>query len=221
MTVVNSKDYHDYVIKDGKFVGEFEQMYQNSEDTPWHQDQEDQWLDVRLALEFIRDLCPFDVICDLGCGLGYYLNRISCACGTNTCSIHGLDISQTACSQAKTLSPSADFQQADLIRNVEGITIPNGNRRLFLMRGTLWYVCHKMDHLIENIGSLTTPGDYFLLTQNFPPLDSNFVGKEVLPTPDVIPEMFHNNFKEIRTLWLNEKSSDKNDNWYFALMERL
>ena len=33
-----SKDYHDYVIKNGDFVGKFEEMYQNSSDTPWHPD---------------------------------------------------------------------------------------------------------------------------------------------------------------------------------------
>jgi len=30
-----SKDYHDYVIKNGKFIGAFEEMYQKFED-PWH-----------------------------------------------------------------------------------------------------------------------------------------------------------------------------------------
>ena len=38
--VINSKDYHDYVIKDGKLVGEFEQMYQNVKD-PWPESQVD------------------------------------------------------------------------------------------------------------------------------------------------------------------------------------
>lgn len=28
-------DYHDYVFKDGKFVGAFEEMYRNVGD-PWH-----------------------------------------------------------------------------------------------------------------------------------------------------------------------------------------
>lgn len=35
MKRINSKDYHDYVFKDGKFIGAFEEMYQNVED-PWH-----------------------------------------------------------------------------------------------------------------------------------------------------------------------------------------
>ena len=35
---IKSDDYRDYVIKDGRLIGEFEQMYKNSRDIPWHQD---------------------------------------------------------------------------------------------------------------------------------------------------------------------------------------
>jgi hypothetical protein len=37
---IDSKDYHDYVIKGGVLVREFEQMYQNSTNIPWHQDEQ-------------------------------------------------------------------------------------------------------------------------------------------------------------------------------------
>jgi hypothetical protein len=30
------KSYHDYIIKDGQFIGEFEKMYKHCED-PWMQ----------------------------------------------------------------------------------------------------------------------------------------------------------------------------------------
>lgn len=36
MKRIKSKNYHDYVIRDGKFIGAFEKMYRNVED-PWHQ----------------------------------------------------------------------------------------------------------------------------------------------------------------------------------------
>ena len=35
---INSNNYRDFVFKDGKLIGEFEQMYQKSEEVPWHQD---------------------------------------------------------------------------------------------------------------------------------------------------------------------------------------
>ncbi|MCB0782118.1 MAG: hypothetical protein KDC03_21740, partial [Flavobacteriales bacterium] len=31
-----ASDYHDYVIRDGQFIGAFEEMYRNVAD-PWHQ----------------------------------------------------------------------------------------------------------------------------------------------------------------------------------------
>ncbi len=33
-----SDDYHDYVIKDGKYIGLYEDMYKYSKEIPWHQD---------------------------------------------------------------------------------------------------------------------------------------------------------------------------------------
>ena len=35
--MTDSTDYHDYVSKDGKSIGDFESMYRNSDTTPWHQ----------------------------------------------------------------------------------------------------------------------------------------------------------------------------------------
>ena len=37
--MIESKDYQYYVIKNGDFVGKFEEMYQNSSDIPWHQEE--------------------------------------------------------------------------------------------------------------------------------------------------------------------------------------
>jgi hypothetical protein len=48
-----STDYHDYVFRDGKLVGEFEEMYLNSATTPWHQDEQENWIDVRLTKEML------------------------------------------------------------------------------------------------------------------------------------------------------------------------
>ena len=45
MPIIHSEDYHDYVFKNGKLVGEMEQMYQKSKDIPWHQDKASEHLD--------------------------------------------------------------------------------------------------------------------------------------------------------------------------------
>jgi hypothetical protein len=68
MVNINSNDYHDFVIKDGRLVGEFEQMYVKSSDIPWHQDEQEDWLDVRLTVQLLEEYAPFDYICDFGYG---------------------------------------------------------------------------------------------------------------------------------------------------------
>lgn len=104
-----SRDYHHYVIRDSRLVGEFEAMYRHSA-VPWHQDQQDEWIDVRLTTEMLRDLRPFDEIHDCGSGLGYYLCLMRDRLGTTDCVSFGYDISPTACEQASRLFPASIFE---------------------------------------------------------------------------------------------------------------
>jgi hypothetical protein len=67
----NIRDDHDYVFREGKLIGDFEAMYRNREETPWHQDKQESWIDVRLTRETLRGFKPFGEIHDLGCGLGH------------------------------------------------------------------------------------------------------------------------------------------------------
>lgn len=46
--MTDSTDYHDYVSKDGKYIGDFESMCRNSDTTPWHQDEQSDWIVIRL-----------------------------------------------------------------------------------------------------------------------------------------------------------------------------
>lgn len=100
-----SKDYHDYVFREGKLVGEFEAMYRNSEGIPWHQDEQESWVDVRLTSEMLRDVGSYDEIHDLGCGLGHYLAIMRSRIGSESCRCVGYDISETACAKAKQVWP--------------------------------------------------------------------------------------------------------------------
>ena len=109
-----STDYHDYVFRDGKLVGEFEEMYQRSATIPWHQDEQADWIDVRLTKELLSDIGLFDEIHDLGCGLGNYLGLMRERVGATVCQGFGYDISATACTKAKQQFPAFQFAQLDL-----------------------------------------------------------------------------------------------------------
>jgi len=147
--VINSPNYHDYVIKGGKLIGEFEQMYQKAAGTPWHQDEQENWLDVRLTVELLREKGDFDRVIDYGCGLGYYLDilvrRIGAGEGV------GFDVSETAVRIAGDLFPGFCFMQMDLmVPDDRMMQVPNieGNT-LHVIRGTLLYVFPKLAIVAE------------------------------------------------------------------------
>jgi len=217
-----SRDYHHYVFREGKLVGEFETMYQRSEGVPWHQDQQGDWVDVRLTVELLRDLGPFDCICDAGCGLGYYLDIMIDRLGAPDCVGVGFDVSATACQRAEQIFPTFKFQPLDLTEPASAINMPDvlpaeRQHRLFIIRGTLWYVYPKLAAVVTRLRSLMGEGDYLLVVQNFPPLDSSFIGKDVIPNHGALMQHFSSSFTCRRFFWYEDSSRTTNDNWFVGL----
>lgn len=228
MVKIDSSDYHDYVIKNGKLIGEFEQMYQKSENIPWHQNSQQNWLDIRLTVELLKEYCPFNVILDFGSGYGYFLHQISETCGSCSPVLYGYELSNTACKRGKSVFPDINFSQFDLMAvysdsELKKFKIPQRKEQkiLFMLRGTLWYVFPEIDRVVKNISRVTPTGAFFLVSQNFPPLCSDFVGKNVIPNPQAILDLFSNILKPIKSLWLEDNISNGNDNWFMSIMQRL
>lgn len=216
-----SKDYHDYVFRDGRLVGDFDAMYRNSETIPWHQDEQKNWVDVRLTAEMMRDIGLYDEVHDLGCGLGYYLSIVKGILGSEQCKCFGYDISDTACAKAKNIWPDFNFSQFDLTaleskKPDTGYTDPNA-KRLFIVRATLWYVFPKLDAVINVIRGLMGSEDRLLIVQNFPPLTNPFVGKDVIPNHHALVSHFSSAFLLIRHIWYEDVKKSANDNWFIGL----
>jgi len=211
-----SNDYHDYVFRNGKLIGEFEEMYKNSTVIPWHQDQQDNWIDVRLTKEIFNDIGSFDEIHDFGCGTGHYLGLMAKHLGSMNGNFFGYDISNTACKIAKKNFPSYHFSKLDLTLNAVKKSSLKLDR-LFMLRGTLWYVTPKIDFVVRNISNSMQGSDKLLIVQNFPPLSTNFVGKEVLPNYCAIIEHFSEYFVVERYVWYESQSNAANDNWFIGL----
>lgn len=103
--------YQDYVIKDGKFIGRFEEMYQKFND-PWHQRE-------NLNNFYSRMLTPVTLmqyelkrVIEIGCGLGAFTNYLHEA--VPSCYLSGMDISETAVAKAKKFYPDLDFVQGGI-----------------------------------------------------------------------------------------------------------
>jgi len=105
--------YHKYVfdLKNRKFVGDFETMYQNESKEifdSWHQDDTRQ-LQRKIDLSILEDY-SFDKILDIGCGKGSLTHMLK----KKNNYVLGVDISQTAVDIASERFPDIDFVKTDV-----------------------------------------------------------------------------------------------------------
>ncbi|MDP3467521.1 MAG: methyltransferase domain-containing protein [Daejeonella sp.] len=218
MNEINSTDYHDYVIKDGKLIAQFEQMYKNASDIPWRQNQQESWIDVRLTKELLADEKNISRIIDYGCGTGHYLDILVRGLGGNGL---GFDISETAIVKAQNNFPNYSFKTGDLM-NPNSFDVASINEEsIHVIRGTLWYVFPKLSVVIKNIFDQMSSGDTLLVVQNFPPLSSNFVGKDVIPDPQTLISLIDKSTLSLqKSIWYEQFKDNANDSWFIGKFKK-
>ena len=86
--------YQDYVMKNGKFIEEFEQMYKDYSD-PWGHISNDDDTHKLVCLHWIKKLKAKRII-EVGSGLGVFSNRLN----QIGCDVLGIELSKTAVSKA-------------------------------------------------------------------------------------------------------------------------
>jgi SAM-dependent methyltransferase len=218
MNEINSTDYHDYVIKDGKLIAQFEQMYRNACDIPWRQNQQESWIDVRLTKELLEDEKNISRVIDYGCGTGHYLDILVRSMGGSGL---GFDISETAVVKAQSNFPNYSFKTGDLM-NPNSFDVASINEEsIHVIRGTLWYVFPKLSVVIKNIVDQMSVGDTLLVVQNFPPLNSNFVGKEVIPDPQTLINLINRSSLSLQqSIWYEQFKDNANDSWFIGKFKK-
>jgi SAM-dependent methyltransferase len=203
-----SQDYHDYVFKNGKLLGDFEEMYRHSADIPWHQDRSAYDLCSDIDLAILRQHC-YRSICDVGCGLGYFTSRLFRELvtpeGTHP-KVVGLDISETAVRKGQNLFTDVQFFKVDLLK--ENIPPHLGTFDLVVAKELIWYVCQDLEMFIINICQLggrgtNSPG-YVFISQQFPLCDQ-WVGQEFISSVDKLVQLLRR-FLEIQ-FWCVEYGS--------------
>jgi SAM-dependent methyltransferase len=109
------ESYHDYVIKEGRFVGAFEEMY-NKFDDPWSQSREDSTSDSKSRAATLINIRKYGIgsVVEFGCGLGYFSNLIATE---TTAQVTGVDIAPTAIRKAREQFPAINFQ-VDSVDNI-------------------------------------------------------------------------------------------------------
>ena len=108
-----SARYQDYVIKDGRLIGKFDEMYKNADEVPWHQDATARAIFSDHAVTLIRRLQPKSLL-DVGCGLGYVTARLKSEI-EGLDDVLGIDFSATVIGKASAMHPDIRFLSDSLI----------------------------------------------------------------------------------------------------------
>jgi 2-polyprenyl-3-methyl-5-hydroxy-6-metoxy-1,4-benzoquinol methylase len=159
--VKKRQPYHKYVFKDNKFVGKFEQMY-NDEDKEnfdsWHQ--EDMRHLCRQTALMLFNRYNFSRILDVGCGKGVFAHALK----KNNNYILGIDISKTAIKKAMMRYPDIDFR-------TEEINDINQHYDLAVITEVLSYLSDWKEVLIKT----SKIADYVLISLYLPPNPAGYV----------------------------------------------
>jgi|ETNmetMinimDraft_28_1059901.scaffolds.fasta_scaffold15730_2 SAM-dependent methyltransferase len=148
--------YQDFVIKDGKFVGEFEKMYQQFED-PWDQTKKG-YVENSISRQIVCNYINYfqiNSIVEFGCGLGKTTNFIYENTGID---ILGVDISETSIKKSKMTYPKLKFQVNDIDNIYE-----YKDYDCYFFSEITWYILedNKIDKIFE-IMKNSLKGKYFI-----------------------------------------------------------
>lgn len=174
---IKSKDYHNYVIKNGKFIGAFEEMYQNIED-PWHHgDATAIQYDMALYLIKRYKICvKGGEILDLGCGKGTFTSRLKRKLPLTH--VLAVDIAPTATRKAREKYGhlGIDFKVMDIQKSLRSI---RKKFDLIVMSQLMWYILPNFKKVVNYLaGKNLKRGGYLLVNQTFYRPEEQKYGKE-------------------------------------------
>lgn len=150
------------MIRDGKFIGKFEEMYQKF-DNPWHQIEAADDSYARHATLLSIKNCGIKSVLEVGCGLGCFTNYLH----TNIpdLQIVGMDISETAITKAKKRYTDLEFIIGNLREYSQNI-VSGGGYDAYLFAEIMWYILNDLDIIIDNI-SRNCKGKFVIINQTF------------------------------------------------------
>ena len=189
-----STDYHDYVFRNGKLVGDFDGMYKYSEDVPWHQDKIAFNATANIILCLIKSLGEYSSILDIGAGLGYFTSRL--AKEFPNAKVRGIDVSDIAVERARTFFKNIEFHVVDC--KMKG-SLSRFASDLVVCRQLFWYVFDELDVVLHQLAECSL--QYLAIEQSFYEERSNFIGSDVIPNHETLNEMilFHG-FEKVYSL---------------------
>lgn len=212
-----STDYHDYVFKDGKLIGQFEQMYRYSKDIPWHQDETAYSAFSNIDMQILKQF-RYESVCEIGCGLGYFTNRLykELKSDDNKPKVTSVEISRAAIKKAKSMFPKIRFIRGDLL---EKRPLRGEQFGLIVIREVIWYVCHKLDRFLQTAVEMAKENGFVYVSQSFPE-GSKWVGKEIIGSPQELKKILSQHTKPVHS-YINYNYTLRKNDYLFFLGKKL
>lgn len=203
---------NDFIIENGQFKRDFEEMYKNIED-PWNQNSSFNYLDKHFnffQLMLSNYLPKFGgklQILDIGCANGYHLNYFSKINGFKK--YIGTDISETIIKKAIEQNnmfidkDMANFLCDDIIKYNKNLS---SNFELIFSARTLYYCAPEIDQVIQNISDYLKPSGIFgwIYNQTDDAFSNNWLTYDLL-----IDKLQHKGFNLIDSSLLDYRQKEK------------
>jgi len=151
------ENYHDYVIKDGKFIGKFEEMYADCKD-PWTQSQQPNKYARSAGIIHLQNY-KIRTLLECGGGLGYYAQWIYEATGIIPKSV---DISKNAIEKAQKLFPHLDFEVADISKDLPKYQEVD----CVMFAEIMWYILPDLQNILKVLRE-SFSNKYLIINQVF------------------------------------------------------
>ncbi|MCX5842751.1 MAG: class I SAM-dependent methyltransferase [Deltaproteobacteria bacterium] len=196
---IESDDYHDYVIKDGKLVGRFEEMYRNC-DNPWPETEEElEFLPTSSRTPQIINHYGYKQIFSVGSGKGMHLNWLRKKCPH--IKVEGCEISKTAANICRRNYPEITVHVMD----VAEFPSHDFDFDLILIRETVWYILKHWQEFCDHIREKYR-GCHIIIELSF--YDTQTYGNDYFDGPDEFVAKFPFEIKEIVRYHVTKKQRE-------------
>lgn len=180
---MHKKRYSEYILKKNPngsldYLADFEAMYKNCKD-PHHQSlkSNEGILEFDILVQIIKKFFyskSFDSVIDVGCGLGYFTNRIFNI--LNKPKMFGCDISNSAIKKACVKFPHLNFFNLNLEKKLDlpqSLLKEMGEIKLVLLTNVIYYVhSNKINLAISNIKKLMGINGLVIFTIHIPEIQN-------------------------------------------------
>tara|TARA_B110000008_G_C16933094_1_gene549523 strand:+ start:124 stop:762 length:639 start_codon:yes stop_codon:yes gene_type:complete len=139
-----NRDYHDYVIKNGELIADFENMYKDCSN-PWPEDEMDMNNNsASLRLKQIIKNYDFSKILSIGSGKGNHLDWLTR--DLKQSEVTGVEISETAVIESSKNFPKINFIAKPVLNYLQDTS---SEFDIIIIRECIWYLLDELDDIFS------------------------------------------------------------------------